>query len=266
MNQMTRYFSLISVSLFIYLLLVGCKKEEDNPIFNIDIKDEFYVDLWEELLPGQRLLSIAVQTIEPKACQNAVLDYSYKERGATHVFSINDIVEPDDCIADSTLIEATIPTETAFEDGSHFIEVNLKEEIINRGKLRVTPEYYEVTLNSDFGIQLLHSKLYRVTPNSVWGYVGYADAADAALAQAAIDDLVQLAQPGTFTAGYYGYFELDESQHIQLNQPINQPLYIPLLLQFEADKSALIDMLNEYRSNYPNQLEFVVQTAEGEHL
>ncbi len=261
---MTRFFTIIFLIFFI-CFIQNCKKGEDTPVFNIEIDDEFFIDMREELKPNQRSLSFWVQTIEKKDCQNTSLDYSFHRNGNTFIVSLNDLVEPEDCIQDSTYIEGIIPT-AEFSEGTYFLQINLKEDIINKGRLSVSPEHYELSLDSHDGISLRHPKLYRLPSNSAWGYVAYHNSNDSELADELMAELSNLAEPAAFSPGYYGFFELDADQQIELQSLVEQAFHTNFLLQFDEDKTELANLINSYRQQYPAQLEIHVFTAEGESL
>ncbi|MEL6865326.1 MAG: hypothetical protein AAFP19_12950 [Bacteroidota bacterium] len=245
------------------LLISSCRKDSaDSPIFEINIEDEFSIDLWEELREESRQFRFDIQTIEAKECDNYELEYDVLQADNRIDLTINNLVLNEGCNPNTSQINTEVPL-GSLQSGTYFLQINLREEIINKGRLEISSDQYQLEMDSDHGIQVLREELFRVRPNSIWGYVAYSDSREQENAEQFIRDLGTISESHESPEGYYGYFTIDKEDQINLHLDIEPNYEQTFLYRYENDEAILIELLDQYRQTNGDKLEIKVFTASG---
>ena len=270
---MSKKLSLFAL-IFGAFLFTDCSKEDANDEnVLINIQDEFYIDLWEDLSDGHRTLVIPVKTIQLQECRDYAIAFeseiSLSESYRSITLSLNDLIPPADCIEEEAPARAEIGL-GGLQNDSYNIRINLKDAVVNHGQLYVTDEYYRLETVTDNGIEVLHSRLMRIPANICWGYVAYENESEAETAEnivKALDDLAAVSNLNEvaegYDAGYYGYFTLDQSNKISLNEAITSNYHQTFIFRYEDNFTEIEDLVNTECSNHPG-LKIMVYNELGE--
>ncbi|MEM1320397.1 MAG: hypothetical protein AAGG75_09075 [Bacteroidota bacterium] len=245
---------------------VGCNKSADSdPNINLLIDDEFNVSLWEDLNLDGRDLRFRLSTINDQDCLNSNIDYSLRIQGEDIILSINDLMDPPDCISGMAPANASVLI-GQLENGSYPLQINLKNEIVNEGALKVTHTQYSIELNSDHGIVLDEERLLRIPDQTIWGFVGYKNAALSTVNEFT-EAAAAVTAPKLLTIGNYGYFTIADGNEIVLNEQSEFSNTQTLILHLdESNAAAFTELVDTYRSNYGEELEIKIYTDKGEEL
>lgn len=263
MNTRLKLLSVVSV-----LLLFSCDFDSQNdPIVVPDVKKEFYIDIWEELLPQERRFWLLIETIEPENCLNAHIAYDLDQFGNAIEVSLDDIILPADCqagqaAATSELDLGVLNTRTLD------LKINLKNTVFNTGQLQVGYDAYEILMPAPEGIQFKHKKLMRVPNAAIWGYVSYGETTMAAAAQDVINDIKGISYTVDYPEGYYGYFSIGADSQVTSvrGQPAGSKVKI-FIFDYPGNEANLMSLLSQLRSEYPTpDFDIKVWNAKGESL
>ncbi|MEN0046255.1 MAG: hypothetical protein AAF806_04245, partial [Bacteroidota bacterium] len=157
----------------ILLILLACEKKLQEPsVLLADLDDEFEIEMRELLGEEQRTLILLLETIHEQECENQSIKTSLNKESDHFVLNIEEITKPQprECIRERTTAEGTASL-GEIGGGVYELEINLKSEVINRGKLLVSQEKYEVLMDSDFGFFLPYPVLRRIPAGTIWGYI-----------------------------------------------------------------------------------------------
>ncbi|MEM9916948.1 MAG: hypothetical protein AAF990_02560 [Bacteroidota bacterium] len=252
-------------ALSVLVSMIGCRKEKAEPIIDINIAEEFYVDLWEELDPELKTFKLRLPTIQKQACPQTTLDYDFQANGQQFVISLQELVSPDNCVTDSSFINTDVLLGD-LANGTYSLRINLKEEVVNKGELSVNEEKYTINMESLHGLSLVRSELLRVPDQTIWGTFGFnklqlSDAKDEFL-----QELQNMSGLKIYPTGYYGYFSIQDDGSVDVPVESNFAFNSPFILQLNSTKQALIDLLNRYRNDYGSDIEIKLFTYEGKEL
>ncbi len=254
-------------SIVITALTCGCNLDSDkDPIIVPEIEKEFNIDLWEELSPTSRELRLLVTTIKNEPCLNATIAYQNDRYGANMAISLDDIVAPSDCQSGMAPAQANINL-GALSAATYNLSLGLKNTIINEGKLQVSYDKYEVTMETEEGLQFLHRELRRVPATAIWGYVAYSQPAEVNTANSIVEAIGDIAYEADYPQGYYGHFTINPNNYnLSLRYYPTQGLAKPFLFDFSGNTQNLKNHLADLRQSNPAITAIKVWNANGEEL
>ncbi len=263
-----RYRLTVLTSLLIFMSLWSCKKDKDQDTNLIlsNLKDEFHINLLERLSPNGPELVLQIHTIEQVRCANSNLDYSLEQSSGKVVISINDISQPadPDCVKTPSWLTTDIPL-GHLPNGPTDIEINIRKTVSNVGKLRQEDRLYQLDMTTDYVIEITQQKLYKISPNTIWGYIGH-KTENSPLVDQFFTELAELTEEGDFEEGYYGHFIYDKSAEdiVAFDDNHELPYSSRFLLRLTSDKAELKAFLDQFRQDYGAYIELEVRTWEGE--
>jgi len=252
---------------FLLLFLTACQPENTDPDVNIDISDELQIELWEVLDASQRMLELHVMTLEDLDCENYSISFSMNQLGNSTVISINNILPPHEC--DPGVAPASNQIEMGyFPEGEYPIQLNLKNnEIINLGQLNVRPRFYELTMESDYGIYLPWDILKTVPDDLIWGSINMEDAADENLILEEFDNkLGPWTEDIGLSQGEYGYFKIENGTASSIKDQRETITENIFLLKQTGTQEELKTALDDLRSKFPNQISIKAFLSDGSFL
>ncbi|MEM6967078.1 MAG: hypothetical protein AAF573_20110, partial [Bacteroidota bacterium] len=256
--------SIISSVVLIFILsIVGCKSDPNENEPNVSIEDEFMILLWENLSPSGTSFNLNIKTIESQSCENTLIDVVPSVFANNIAVTIHDIPTPDcsDAVFPATaeIILGNIAEE------NYNVQVSLKNVVNNEGIMIVTPDYYEIEMGQLNGIVMPEQRLYKIPNNTIWGYIAYSEDSLNVVTDAFVAGLADVADPRTYTDGYYGYFSVDNNELTILNNSSTLAVAKTFGFDYSGDTTHLMSMLFDYRSQYP-EMEFKIFTSAGEEL
>ncbi|MDX1667621.1 MAG: hypothetical protein R3350_10340 [Saprospiraceae bacterium] len=257
---------LIGLSLF----LNACQlAKPEDPILVVDVEKEFLVDMWEKLEGDARFFQLPIQTVKEEDCLNYGIDVHLERSSRRLDLSFNDIVKPEDCIPGTGPASASVDF-GSLTLGYYEISFSLKETIVNKGRLIIGADYYELDIESENGLSFLHEKLHRVPKSMLWGRISYADPQTEETARALYSDLSAIAAPPlALNPGYYGHFTIGENlsvREVKVSDSFPQKEHaMDFILDFRnGEFEKLKDVLDRYRSEYGEQLYIFAKNGRGE--
>jgi len=139
----------ILLSCLLLITLSACPKEPPTVI--VDVEDDFYIDMFEDISNGNQLFQLDITTIKKQTCLNYQIDYSlnFNEQSNDIELIINDLVEPTDCEMGDAAATLTVPFGT-LASGVYDFDINLKDAVINKGSLSVYSDRYELSRDRSF--------------------------------------------------------------------------------------------------------------------
>lgn len=231
-----------------------------------DVDDEFYLDIWEHLTPEGRYLEFRLRTIANEACLNASIDYEFQQTNRELSISINEIVREEGCIAGEAPAKADIRAYSPLPGGFYPLFVDLREKVTSEGQLVITSEAYNINLEDGGGIVLLRPELRRIPDETIWGYISYEDEG---LKQAADEfqaRLQAISKARALQEGYYGYFIVNNKGVLNFTGNAAPNDARTFTYWFDGEESALLGLLEEYRSIYGEVLEIKLFNTLGEEF
>ncbi|MEM8524708.1 MAG: hypothetical protein AAGG68_08690 [Bacteroidota bacterium] len=250
----------------IFFLLLACEKGIQEPsILLADLDDEFKIEMWEVLGEDNRSLNFILETIQHQNCENQSIKASVQNQDQQFILNIEEITKPqiEECIEKQITAKGTSEFGEVKED-IYELQINLKSEVINKGKLLVSQEKYEILMDSDFGFFLPHPTLHRIPENTIWGYISYNNQTDEGIASDFIDRLSDFTAPANLEKGYYGYFELNEK--FELPQKPKEAHWAAFLLRSKGQMVSIRKTVHQFRRDHPNDIKIKMWTSEGEEI
>lgn len=253
--------------LLLLLCITACKPEDSTPDVNIDISDELRIELWEVLDASERMLELRVTTLEDLDCENYSISYTLNQPGNSSIISINNILPPHECIPGIAPASNEINLDH-IPEGDHYIELNLKNnEITNVGRLKVKPRFYELEMESDYGIHLPWKILKTVPEELIWGYLTIDDSADQ---NAIFDEFNSRIAPWTETIGLsqgeYGYFKIESGSAAVVKDQEETITENIFLFKQVGERTELKAILDDMRAEFSNQVSFRIFLSDGSFL
>ena len=233
----------------------------DDPIVIADLENEFVIDLWETLSPGQRNLTFRIRSVATESCSNYSIDSPHYINGNKINISIKDIVAPTAC-EPGIAPAGTVVDLGQVAPGIYGLRVDLKSTVVNEGQLLVNDNSYSAQLFTENGIQFDHARLLRVPDQALWGYIDYSASNDSAVAQEFIAEIKTIATDFPLTEGYYGHFAIEGGALSVNGQPEGESV-LPLLLEKNADDREFEALVEEFRDLHEAELEIVLLDADG---
>ena len=246
------------VLFLVLVVLSNCKSGDPDLNVFINVDDDFYIDLFEDISNQEGLFYINIQSIQDQECENAIIDYSLDidlESDNFIILSINDILEPETCIGENAPAFVSVPI-GKLKNESYEIQINLKDAIINKGTLTVSSEDYFLGMSSQNGIELLNMILYKIPENTIWGYVGYEEETQQDDAETFIKELETFTSNQNFTdafgVGYFGYFSILDDRSVTIQEDITDKNHSNFVFYNELRTTTEIDdFIQDYCENHP---------------
>lgn len=251
---------LVGIAIF---LAGGCNLTSlEDPIVIPEVSDEFYLDMWERLEPTGRYLEWKLRTIEKAECEESTLNYSYRTTSGTIELDINAIELPADCTPSEQPLQTTIEG-VKLSTNYYPLQFSLRDAVTNEGALVVSTDKYEANLQDSKGIILVRRELRRIPDETIWGQVQLTNDSLKEAAAQFMDQLLQLSQPKLLAAGYYGYFMVETSGKVVLNNNETAGDIQSFTHQFRGDTEDLTELVENTRLQYPEGLTIRLYDTKG---
>ncbi len=200
------------------LLILGftsCKKEGiQDTNFVFDIEDEFELSLTEKLVPGENTsFWLNISSLREFDCANYGLESSKNIFiNNTIEVAVSELIIPEDCLEGSAPAKGQVSFD-ALESGTYDFNISIVNQIENKGKLYVQPDFYELQIEEGNGILMPKSTLQKIPNQTIWGYIGYEDN-NIATVDDLITELNQSLEGLVLPNGNYGHFQLNNGEVI----------------------------------------------------
>ena len=250
--------------LFTLAFLYGCpQKTDDIGDQIVDVKEEFLIDIWEELIGDVRSFRIDLETIEEESCLNYGINYSVHMSNGNINITINDLEEPADCLPGNAPAREFVEL-GQWINGFFNVEINLRDAVVNEGRLTVSNDKYLLSMESEEGISLVRTRLFKVPISTIWGEVAYDDAELDNEVNAFMADITELGQHRQYQPGYYGYFSIEQDQSLILRDASDLPFNQTFILKLDGEKDQVVSLLDQYRDSMGDRMQIRLFTWRGE--
>lgn len=261
-----RYSFTLLMLTFLLLLGPSCELAKlSDPIVVSDIAPEFRIMPWEKLSPDDRSFQLHINTIQVTSCLNTQIDFRLSQANNRIDVSLRDIVDPLDCTPGEKPAQAVIDL-GRLPSGFYELNIDLKNEIFNRGQLAVYGDRYAITMRSRNGFNLSPSELRKVPEQTIWGYVAFQQEADAGIARQFIGDLQSKSLAGVFPTGQYGYFQITDSGQVAVKEAPATTRIQQFIYSYPGQREDLQALVAAYRQNYPGQVTIRLFNSLGEEF
>ncbi|MFK7935286.1 MAG: hypothetical protein AB8G22_17365 [Saprospiraceae bacterium] len=254
---------LLSLILIILGSIWSCTfNNVDDPKVVVSIEDEFEIQLWETLSSDQRSLQLRTETLAEEQCLNYEIAFQVVKRSNRIRTTIDDIIEPDDCLPGNARPTAHIDLGKV-DNGLYEFEINLKNStIVNTGQLVVNDNSYLVEMNSTDGITLTPNQLLRIPEGTVWGYLSADNVEN--IATDFLTDLNTSENTKEFLEGNYGYFSLTGDNEISFPIETTFQQKRTFVLDYQGEVEELETLVEQYKVQYGELLKLQVYTWQGQ--
>ncbi len=248
--------------LLVILGISSCKKEPNDDVLVVNVEDDFYIKINQEVVPEGRLVRLDVKTIRNQPCSNYSIAYeAITDIGSSYqriIVSLNELMAPDDCIEIEAPAEVSIPL-GVLDENNYSLRINLTDAVINTGVLDVSSSDYEIRMVSDYGFELQKASMKRIPEAAIWGYVTYDDNGEADNADVVIkaledlDSTILIADSELLEDGYYGNFEISDGDMRWENATPDADFVKYFVMEFQGEESSsLRTVVDSYCNLFPN--------------
>lgn len=251
------------------LSMVACRRDEvEEPDIIVSVEPEFIVDLYEQRdtqgVPPR--FGLWVESIAKYACPGYSIRTQTTLDGNVLSLQILEVEKPEVCVGDSSPARQFVPLGT-LPQGSYTLTITLGEAgaLVSEGVLKVDTDVYELTMPETKGFDLQNRVLKVLPAQCLWGYVLTPQEMQTPVANQFVADLKTLTGEPVLEPGFYGYFTVSGSGQYFFHRSIAPPAgkNVPFLRSLTAPESALLSLLQGYRSNMAQPLDIRCWSSEG---
>lgn len=239
------------------LLLQSCSGLKSKEVI-VDVDKEFTLQPWETLDASGGGLQFNVATLKNEECGGAKIDFGIVPQGNKITLTLKSLKYPTTCSsvapARDTAFMPTMSTNTTYD-----LSINLKDIVVNKGKLRVEDGKFTIEMTSEDGIVVSSKQVLRVPQNAFWAILAN-DSGNDKVATQMLDSLKTIATPISVVNGDYGYFSLDNGRLSVKSSAIFTKTVQQAVLFRLNNKAALPNVLQNFRAT---GLEMWLKTSEG---
>lgn len=260
---MVKYLQILIFSTTI-LLISACQGDDgsNNPVITIPV--DFNLDFSEKLNANRNGFMMEVETIKQYECENYEVDFQVLESDGEFEITLEDIVEPLDCIAGTGHAHSTIDLELG-NNTSYELFINLKDAISNRGILTVSPAKYSVMMEDLAGINWTKSELLRVPQTFIWGYISYEGDHSLELVNNFYETIEAEVEMTSLEIGDYDYFLINENQELEMSTNALYDTVETFYFSYDSNANQLQEWVDKYNQNTENaQMSLSIFTDKGQ--
>lgn len=238
---------------------------QDDPIIVADVDDEFVVNLFEVYTPDQRELQFKLSSLSIQECRNYTINNSLNVYDDRIILNMQELVPPSPSECETGRGTANAVAEVGMiEDGVFDLQMNIRNDIVNRGKLIVDEMAYRINLESKIGITIPELVLNRLPENTILGCVKYDNADLKATTDTLLQRLTEQTNEQVLSSGNYGYFKVEQNRLVPTIS--SSKGYVQLFQANYKNLQPLLSIIQQYRNAYGNQLQLSFFTTEGNIL
>ena len=239
------------------LLLQSCTGLKSKEVI-VDVDKEFTLQPWETLDAFGGGLRFNVATLKNEECGGTHIDFGIVSQGNKITLTLKNLKYPTTCSgvapARDTVYMPTMSPNTTYD-----LNINLKDVVVNKGKLKVEDGKFTIEMTSEDGIVLSSKQVLRVPQNAFWGILAN-DSGNDKVATQMLDSLKTIGTPISMVNGDYGYFSVDNGRLSVKSSTIFTKTSQQAVLFRINNKVALPNVIQNFRAA---GLEMWLQTSEG---
>ncbi len=247
------------------LCFCSCVSEpEEVTFFNPD--QEFIIDLNQKLSPDGPHLVFEIYSVDRFNCLNAHINSDLHLSENSIDLNIENFEIPENCSVITNADGGIINTEVATGNTSIFLEsfiynmtVSADDLFHNTGFLYAQNNKYSLELNTNDGITIGRSSIYKIPDNHAWGWIN---------TQGTSVDILDGLSPfvhksSSLNPGDYGLFTINGNDHLSI---IDTPQNLETTFIYEVDnEDGLRDYVQYIKENY-SDLELEITLSNGDQF
>ena len=239
------------------LLLQSCTGLKSKEVI-VDVDKEFTLQPWETLDAFGGGLQFNVATLKNEECGGTHIDFGIVPQGNRITLTLKNLKYPITCGVTAPAKD-TVKMPTMSPNTTYDLNINLKDVVVNKGKLKVEDGKFTIEMTSEDGIILSSKQVLRVPQNAFWGILAN-DSGNDKVATQMLDSLKTIGTPISMVNGDYGYFSVDNGRLSVKSSAIFTKTSQQAVLFRINNKAALPNVIQNFRAA---GLEMWLQTSEG---
>lgn len=254
-------------SIVISVLLLGCKNElQDDPVIVADVDNEFVVDMQETFTPMERPLQFKLQSLLNQSCQNYSIEFDLKVYDNRIILKMQELIPPaqGECELGNapaiSIAEAGVMAKGYFD-----LQINIQNDVINRGRLIVDNTSYRIDLESNIGITIPELVLNKIPKQTIFGCISYNNEGMKVPANTLLKVMQEQTNTQLLPDGYYGYFKVKGNEIFASSKRTSDGSVHYFQANY-TDLATIKQTIQQYRSQYTDQLKLSFFTTEGDVL
>ena len=245
---------------------LGCEAGDDQKDVITQIDDEFSINMLETL-DSVRQLTLELKSIDLEPCLNSTIDRAIVTQPDKVTILLNGIIPASDC---NPGMAPAFSTGNAglLAPGTYDFEVTIRNTVENTGKLIVKSDQYEINMLTTYGIIIENELMHRIPENTIWGYYAYNDQNLVGnIPSTFINQLEHVTSSINLKEGYYGYFNVNDDNEIELINPPQQLHIGYFSYRFNGTENDLTAILESHRAGpSAGNIELAIFTSNGKIL
>ena len=257
MHKLTFYLILATV-------LGGCDMTDTaDPVVISTIQAEMQIDLASPFeAPSQ--FAFRMSTLEEKCANAQILADGAIQGQNVHITVSGLLVEPH-CPGFYDQVQKDVPMN--LQPGEYDFSMAIGEDLLNTGVLRYDGEAYSLDMYSVVGINIGHSKLYKIPEGLIWGVIS-GDQGLSDLSQEFISALTPITSDVELKEGYYGHFTMQNSeiQNLTMTEDVVFDFNQVFVYKLDGDLDALQHIIDNFRAQFGDHVKISCTTWKGDSL
>lgn len=247
------------VFIFIVTALIGCSKNPQE--VNIySIPDEFKLDLHQAVSSEGSNPAFKISTLKSRSCTNDKIIVTISK--IDNKIGI-DILEIDPASPCNNLIgKVSTDVNAILNPGIYSLNIDLKDQIINKGNITVTDQGYHLNLNTNYGLKMGKLDILKIPDGLIWGYIQKTNESSL-IGNSLYDQLLTHMTPVTnIDDGDYGLFTLDGEEVNFNNDGYSLNIDKKFLMHLNTSISEIKEIVSRFKDDNP-EVEFKICTSRG---
>jgi len=229
--------------LLIIVCLSSCADPEANDIVTFD--EELNLSISQIPTPDGPHVSFELTSLDGFDCENTLIQSVIQENSESLVLDLISIHIPEEC--NTGLHPAYGYSSANLDVGTYNFNIKIGELISENGRLAVTPNGFELKVESIPGLNIVRSAIQRLPDEHVWGKVNFQSLSSSEW-NSFVNGIGQYTAVSTEAeAANYGLFEIDELKNIFLSATPVQFIFLEV-----TDLTGLEQFLDLFRAQHPD--------------
>jgi hypothetical protein len=231
------------------LLFSSCSLfEQASPDLIINIDEDILLDMREHLGIDGNGFYLNMTSQDSFECAGLEYDYQFNRQGQAFYLQIKGLKNPSSCNGENHYV--TNDLFITAENGSYAVHLDIGPEITNQGVLTIEDDHVNLSFKENHGIHVAHEKLLRIPQGTVWGFVSGGEQLETVLSWVH-ENFVDIGEESDLMAGYYGHFEIPQSDRVLKIIPKPEQTRIEtFVFHLNGDESQLRNFVDNFSGNF----------------
>ena len=153
------------------VFLSSCSLDGNDKDVIVTVDTNYTVAIAEDLMsPGG--FQFRVETVEDRPCLNSIINLDFDVIGNELTLWVNEVEEPENCDEGTAPAMGTVGSGFT-PNGTYSFKVIVANTFENHGTLEVSPESYQVEMETTDGINFKTSNFLKIPNEIMWGYFAF---------------------------------------------------------------------------------------------